>query len=338
MRYDDRVDLHNVTEITETDEDTVSLARLPEAVRETLNEKARENYRRPSGVEIRFVPAGDASVTLSCPDGEATVTPFWGPFQTARHTTIGPEPTTVEVSFPDRLADLTDDAVDHTYFDPRVCRLVLRGRPIRLHDVEGDTRPPAADETPDRRYLAYGTSITQGAVASDYPSSYVAETARRVGADHLNLGTGGSAFCEPEMADYIAARDDWDVATLAISVNMLSVGFTAAEFRERAHYMIETVAGENPDKPVAPITLFPCHADVCRRVDGREEWEATPEEYRDALRDVVEETPHDNVYLLEGPELLTDVAGLDPDLLHPSDRGMGRIAEHLAPELDVHFE
>ncbi|ESP90075.1 SGNH/GDSL hydrolase family protein [Candidatus Halobonum tyrrellensis] len=337
MRYDDRATLHNVAETVETDEG-LALARVPRAVRADLNEQARDNYRRPSGVEIRLVAEGDARVTLSCPDGECEVTPFWGPFQTGpdERVTVGAEPTTVEVSFPDRLADLESDAVDEASVSPRVCRLVLRGNPTLLRGIEGETRPPRAAELPDRTYLAYGTSITQGAVATDHPSTYVAETARRVNADLLNLGTGGSAFCEPAIADYIAGRDDWDVATLAVSVNMLAEGFTAAEFRERAVYLLETVAGENPDRPVLAVTLFPVYPDVCSGYD--DEWEATPDEYRTALREVVADSPHANVHLAEGEELLDDVAGLSPDLVHPTDRGMGVVAGNLAPRLAALLE
>ena len=333
MRYDDRAELHNVAETAETEEG-LALARVPRAVREDLNEKARDNYRRPSGVEIRFVPeGGSARVTLSCPDGECEVTPFWGPFQTApdERVAVGTEPTTVEASLPDRLDELAADAVGAARFSPRVCRLVLRGNPTLLHGIEGDVRPPHPAELPDRTYLAYGTSITQGAVATDHPSTYVAETARRVDADLLNLGTGGSAFCEPAIADHVAGRDDWDVATLAVSVNMLAAGFTVEEFRERASYLVDTVAGGNPDRPVIAVTLFPVYPDVCPGYD--DEWEATPDEYRSALREVVADSPYANAHLAEGEELLDDVAGLSPDLLHPTDRGMGVIAGNLAPRL-----
>ncbi|WP_330166487.1 SGNH/GDSL hydrolase family protein [Halobacterium sp. KA-4] len=110
-------------------------------------------------------------------------------------------------------------------FDPCVCRIQLdRYQAIAVHDVTGDCRPPTVDELPDQRYLAYGTSITEGAAASVPHTDYVTTVARNCGVDALNLGCSGSAYCEAAMTEHIAARDDWDVATLAISVNMASSG------------------------------------------------------------------------------------------------------------------
>jgi lysophospholipase L1-like esterase len=210
---------------------------------------------------------------------------------------------------------------------------VLSGDPISFHGVDGEgVRPPESTALPDRRYLAYGTSITEGIAATGPHLTYVQQTARRIGADAINLGSGGSAYCEPEIADYIAERGDWDVATLALSVNMLSAGFTVEAFRERVEYMVETVA--QTGRPVVCLTLFPFTHDISdaeRYSDTR----AEPEAFRAALREVVETVSHSNVHLLEGSDLLSDVGGLSPDLTHPSDHGMIAIGERLGHELDA---
>ncbi|MFB6120726.1 MAG: SGNH/GDSL hydrolase family protein [Halobacteriaceae archaeon] len=331
----DGAEVHNARGATRTPTG-LQLDRLPETVRTPLNDKAEDNYQRPTGVEIRFVADGPVEITLSCLDGESTVAPYWGPFECdfAAEITVGEEPETIEMEFPEHLADVGDDALPEGYFAPRVGRLVLRGRPTVLHGVEGDTRPPRDAELPDRTLLAYGTSITQGGIASRFPLAYASRAARGVRAEHVNLGTGGSAFCEPEIADHIAARDDWDAAVLSVSVNMIAVGFTAEEFRERAAYLVDTVAAENPEKPVVAITLFPQLSDVCPDRERGDDWTATADEYREVLRDVVEEAGHDNLHLLEGPDLLTDPTGLSTDLLHPADPGMIEIGANLGRELD----
>jgi lysophospholipase L1-like esterase len=64
---------------------------------------------------------------------------------------------------------------------------------------------------PDVRYLAYGTSITEGAKATATHLNYVSRVAQRRGYDALNLGCSGSAYCEGVLAEYIARRNDWDV-------------------------------------------------------------------------------------------------------------------------------
>ncbi|MFB6120727.1 MAG: SGNH/GDSL hydrolase family protein [Halobacteriaceae archaeon] len=326
------VELHNVAETTAVG-DGERLERVPADVRADLNEGARDNYVRPDGVEIRFVADGPVEVTLSCPAGECEVTPFWGAFRerTTEYVTVGAEPTTIEMEFPNRLAGLDPDAVDGSYHDPAVGRLVLFGDPTLLHGVEGDTRPPRDEELPDRTLLAYGTSITQGAFASRQHLAFPSRTAQHLDADLRNLGTGGSAFCEPEIADHVAARDDWDAAAIEVSVNMLTRDFTAAEFRERATYLLDAVAGENPGKPVAALTLFPMYADL---TGEQQDWPATPGDYRAALRDAADAAGHDNLRVVEGTTLLDDPRGLTSDLLHPNDRGMAHIADGLADALD----
>jgi lysophospholipase L1-like esterase len=227
-----------------------------------------------------------------------------------------------------------DIAADFAY-DPNVWRLVLSGDPISFHGVDGrGVRPPDSSDLPDRRYIAYGTSITQGAVATGPHLTYVWQTARRIGADVINLGSGGSAYCEPAIADYIAECGDWDIATLALSVNMFSAGFYVEKFRERVEYMLETIA--ETGRPVVCITLFPFAEDISDTKKYSEK-RAEPAAFRSALRQAVTEVSHSNVYLLEGNDLLSNVGGLSPDLVHPSDHGMISIGERLGRELDAHL-
>lgn len=332
----DGMQFHNVGALLPVDGGGRSIQRVPEAVRTELNEGAKSRMRHPAGVELRFVPEESVELTLSVgPGGSAdseTVRVFWGPIQGYDEFEIGPEPRTVEVSMPEKLRRLKESAVADLPFDPRVCRVCLpgehRGGYTRYHGAEGERRPPTEDELPDRRYLAYGTSITEGEAVLGEHLTYVSQTARRLGADLLNLGSCGTAYCDEAMADHIAGRDDWDVATLSVSVNMVG-RFSAETFRERAGYFVDTVASAHPEKPVVCITIFRNSRDV---VEGHEEAE-TCERFREELREVVAVSPHDNVHLLEGPALLPSVDGLTTDLVHPGDGAMTTMAERLADEL-----
>src|SRR5690606_38413608 len=105
-------------------------------------------------------------------------------------------------------------------FSARTWRLLIRGGSVVYRGVSGEgIRPPEAADLPKLKMLAYGTSITQGAHATREHLTYASLTARRLGADLYNLGTGGSAFCENAMADHIADRNDWNLAVLCLSVN-----------------------------------------------------------------------------------------------------------------------
>ena len=334
----DAIAFHNVGELREVDgRDGLRLQRVPEAVRTELNEGTRNRMCHPAGVELRFVPEGPVRVTLSTePRGnveEGAVRVFWGPFQETGAVAVGEEPTTIEVEFPDRLGEIDPATVEEFAFDPRVCRIRLpgehRGGHVFYHGVEGERRPPRPEELPARRYLAYGTSITEGEAPIGEHLTYVNRAARRLDADPINLGSCGSAYCDAAMADHIAARDDWDVATLALSINMVGT-FSVEEFRERAANMVDEVAGANPGKPVACVTIYPNARDLCRDHDEEGDCEA----FRAALRGVIADSSHDNVHLIEGPDVLDDPAGLTTDLVHPGDAGMIRMGDNLAAELE----
>jgi len=162
--------------------------------------------------------------------------------------------------------------------------------------------------------------------------NYVGQTARRLGADLFNLGVGGSAHCEFELSDHMAGREDWDLASLALSVNMIGAGFSLDEFYERVSYMVNTVAGSNTERPVACITIYPHQRDFGDQFNSPNQ-KAKPEEYRQKLREAVQACPHPNAYLLEGPDILTDIGGLSADLIHPADNGMIQMGENLARKL-----
>lgn len=327
----DNVELHNVPEVNVVAGcEGVRLQRVPEDVRVCLNELAQSATLNPACVEIRFVnDSPPTRVTLWAPEGITDVVVFYGGFESPERYKIGREKQTIEIALPEEMALVTPEMTGPMAFSPRVCRLMLGGAPVFLHGIEGDRlRPPRKEELPSVRYLAYGTSITHGANASGPHLCYAAQTAARLGVDLINLGSGGSAFCEREMTDYIAGRDDWDVASLALTVNMLGAGFTAEEFGERASYMVNTIAGTDTDRPVFCITLFSFFGDIEEFVEAS--YNATPAEYRQKLREIVAACPHPNVHLVEGQDILGGLAGLGPDLIHPGDNGMIRMGENLA--------
>lgn len=328
------VELHNIEEVTQVPgKDGVRLQRVPESVRVHLNEGAQWRMLQPDSAEIRFLADSPTTrITLSS-EGETKATVFFGLFDGRQRFVIGAVPQTIEITYSENLAQLEHSLWDKMSFSPRVIRLILGGGqrdPLFFHKIEGkNVRPPGLNDVPAIRYLAYGTSITHGFDAEGPHLTYPSQTARLLGADVINLGVGGSAHCEPELADYIAGRKDWDIATLALSVNM--IGFSLEEFSKRISYMVETIAGSNSTRPVACITLYPYFHDFGVKHPGISM--VKPEEYRQALRDVVNASSCPNVHLLEGPELLTNISGLTADLIHPADNGMIEIGHNLAEKL-----
>jgi lysophospholipase L1-like esterase len=325
----DNIEFHNVAELRGVSRGR-RLQRVPEDVRLCLNQRAQEKMLSPAGSEIRFVSSGaPVRVTVSCPEGTAEAIPFWGPFQGKERFRIGLEPQVLELVYPERLKKLDEHTRDGLLYSPKMCRLTLRGDGLVYHGIEGEgLRPPTVDEVPKLRYLSYGTSITHGSSATAMHLTYVRQVAWRLGADLINFGVGGAAHCEKELSDYLAQREDWDIATLALSVNMVG-GFSVEAFTKRVEYMVNTVAGANTARPVACISIFPHFRDFC--VD--EALTEKTETFRQVLRDAVRICPHPNVHLLEGPDMLTDKGGLSVDLIHPGDFGMIEMGERIAGRL-----
>lgn len=325
--------LHNVAELADMGDGTLRPQRYPEAVCAHLSEGGQERALEPANVEMRWVcdSGPGPGITLSS-EGQTSVVSFAGPYDLRQRWTLGAEPVTLRPEPYEQLERLPPSARPVRRFPPRVFRLVFWGAPIRVHGVEGaGFRPPAPDELPQRSYLAYGTSITHGSAASAPNLNYASQAAWHLCADLINLGLGGSALCEPEVADYIAGRDDWDFATLALSVNMVGHGFTVDAFRERVQYMVETVAGGRPSRPVFCITLWPYYLDFGVPQPAAR---AAPDAFRAALREAVAAAALPNLSLLEGPELLTDTDGLSADLIHPADNAMVEMGRRLAQRME----
>ncbi|MBU0993558.1 MAG: hypothetical protein KJ737_13765 [Proteobacteria bacterium] len=315
------------------------LQRIPEEVGNSLSQAAQMMMICPSGVEIRFVSETyPVKMTLSVDkiidrmvDDHTEVYIFFGTVQSRQRFTITRQKTTIEITMPYGFMDMAKKVSPDASFSPHVCRIRLwgttMGAPIRFHSIEteGNIRPPKPEELPKLRYMAYGSSITQGAFASGPHLSYASQVGYRLGADVINLGTSCSAYCEPELADYIASRDDWDFATLALSVNMVEL-FSPEEFSDRIAYMINRIAQSDAKRPVVCITIKPYYGDYLES--------KSPNLYRNLLREAVASSPHDNVYLIEGPELMPDAAGgLCPDFIHLGDNGMIQIGENLSKKL-----
>ena len=92
------------------------------------------------------------------------------------------------------------------------------------------------------------------------------------------------------------------------------------------------MAGADTRRVVACITLYPYFRDFGVS-DPDETYGGTPEEYRQALRDVVADCPLPNVHLIEGTEMLTNIGGLTGDLIHPSDNAMIEMGRNLSARL-----
>ena len=334
------VQFHNTSELVQVDGlPGLRLQRVPEQVRAKLNEQCQQRMQAPNGCEIRFVSQGkEVEVTLSSIAGPTDMIVFWGDFQDVERHTISAEPTTIKLTLPERIEQLKPGVVTSSAFPPHVWRLTMMGKDkhalLHFHQIKGEgLRPPHDQELPKQTYLAYGTSVTDGFGATAMHLTYIAQAARRLQADYINLGSAGSAYCEKEFADYMANRRDWTFATLEISLNMIGAEFTVEQYQDRAGYMTNTMAASDAARPVICITPQPYFGDLCNDVEGPH-GKGMVVEYRKALRDVVKNSPHQNVHLIEGSDLVASAEGYTMDLAHPGDFGHAEIGARLAARIE----
>ncbi len=330
MIYHD-VELYNIQELLDDGDAGKILCRIPNDLRLRLNDSAKSNAVATPGSEIRFNLTGDqAKITLRNTGEQAVpalVEVYQGAFLVSVHV-IGTEPTAVTVTrhpLTEQLSELSQE--HHLSYDINLCRVILPWRPpCRLIGIEGNTTPPRPDQTPAMKYLAYGSSITHGNTAVRPTGSYAMRTAQFLDVDLISLGFGAGAHLERDMADYIAGRGDWDLASMEMGINLLG-SIDTDEFERRVSCFIPTIARARPDKWIFCIDVFPCRWDYMG--------DPKADVFREIVRAQVQALNMPKLVHISGKQILTSLTGLSGDLVHPSPAGMEEMAQNLAQRMKV---
>lgn len=316
------VELYNVQNIFKNDQG-ILLSRIPDDLRLKLNESAQKTALHTAGCEIRFNLKGDrARIVLESRENPFIVELYQGCFFTGSRL-IGKDPTEICISLPENIEELKRVAVEENFpFDTQLTRIILPwNSAAKLIEVKGNVTLPGHEQTPPVKYLAYGSSITHGTTAIRPTGSYAMQTAQALSADLINLGFGGSAFLEREMADYIASRNDWTFASLEMGINLIG-RIETDEFFKRVEYFIPAIAKSHPDNWIFCIDLFTCRRDYAK--------EPKVIDFRNIVKKRVAELNMPKLVYLPGTEILTSARRLMTDLIHPSPAGMTEIAENLS--------
>jgi lysophospholipase L1-like esterase len=296
--------------------------RFPEALRRKLNPAARIRSLGTAGAEIRFNLVGEeARITVVGTLYPTILQVYRGCFHEGWQCVNRP-PLTLTIRKAEFLPLMQEQARKHRLpYDPDLVRVVLPWyHPIKLLSIEGDVALPRPDQTPSRKMLFYGSSITHGNCSILAAENYPMKVGRKLGMDVLNFGLGAGAYLEPEMADFLADRDDWEMASLEMGINL--IGSTPPEeFERRVDYFVSRIADAHPDQWIFCIDLFTCNADFRGDEDIGH--------YRRIVREKVQRMNRPRLVHLSGRELLPDPADLTTDLVHPSPSGMETIATNL---------
>lgn len=322
----DHVALHNVAELTPIDgvPGAHRLSRFPAALEPGYFKHAGRFVTRYSqGCEVRCVVPDHRVIFRVSSSGPARVHVYQGDYQLTSYELNG-SVVDINVDVHERLLDLPEAIRKDNLFATNVIRLVVERGVVYLHAVDSfgsPCRAPQPDELPASRYLAYGSSITQ---TDTY--GYCHQAARRLGADVLNKGMGGSCHVEKQTVDFLVDDCQWDFATLEWGINMRGT-VEVEEFTRRILYGLDRFAATG--KPIFIITIFrsDAHAGLgpAYVVQRQRDYDQV---LRDACAQRAGEQP--NVHLIEGQDVLANWTWLQADLVHPSHDGHNMMGENLA--------
>ncbi len=324
------VELHNVSEIEALTDGAFKVYRFPKQVIACFDAE-KEAYpavagRMTTACELRFVSkeaevtlSGDADGTIEIWKGNFFVRMVWLNKDEKKTVALKNEWKVDECQPPRKGAFATD-----------VWRIRFgHDNAVTVHSIKatGGIRPPKAEEKPTKTVLAYGSSITHSAGSVLFHDSYLGTIGRELGVDVLCKGMGGSCFCQKEVAEYLPT-EDWDLAILELGVNMVS-SFSAEEFKRRASEVVRNALTKG--KPVVMISMFTYYSEF------EPEVKAKGEAFKKAYREIFEEQKCDNLYFINGNEIVDDWTYLTADLLHPSPYGHVEMGKKIANKIRNEF-
>ena len=338
MKYKN-IEIHNVAEISENPDGSVSWLRVPAKVYEAMELSTKNSaVLGCTGVELRFVIRGDrATIRMSSgsknPKSSDSFHVFrggiqggWRDHEVHRHVTGEIQDFVIERS--SNLEKLRDMAKRNGCpWDPEVVRVIFDRDTFKIYDVLGDVVPPAPEQKPRKTLLCYGSSITHGSNSIDQSHSWVSLVARQLKMDVRNLGMAGCCAMEPDMVEYIASegeKDLWDVATLELGINVLS--WTDEKIISRVENILRQVAGRNPEKPIFVISPFYHCGDDYDPNDNAKNW-------RRKIEEIVTGLKFPNVTYINGFEVLDNSSYMSADEVHPNIYGVQKIADVLTEKM-----
>lgn len=330
MILDGRFEFFNMEEALQTNEGTY-YSRVPLSVRAQMSENAITTATlSATGAEIRFVfneGGEEATVSAYCEDEFITLGLYYGCFQggwqwLGSYGLMHGE-NRVPIARPGNMEQLQQVArARGDAFSPEVMRLCLRSGRVRDVRLEGDVRPPRPDETPKKRVLFYGSSITHGSLSHLPGSDFATRVCAHLGMDRINKGMPGTCLMEKAVADYLAARDDYDFAVYELGSNIPSA-MSEEGFGGRVEYLLSAYAKAHPEKPLFVID------DLIILGDGHEA-------RREQVRRCLERLNNPRFVYINGREMLPGAQYLSADFVHPTVDGHLVMSEYLLRVLAEH--
>lgn len=308
-----KVELFNVAE-TEKTPYGYRLSRYPASVKPYLTNFGGFVSGYGDACEIRFVKEGyrHVRVMLMAENTDGVVTVMRGDrtekvmnLKAGVITAVNLERTNSE--------QFADEMFEGDLYDRYLVRLVLTGACFVLCDITcmgGEIRPPKKEELPKSTFVAYGSSITQGAGAYLKQLSYISQTARLLERQVLDKGLGGSCLTEKEVADYITDLS-YEFLVFEIGTNMYFLCYD--NVYERGKYLIEQHFAKHPDTYLFLIEPLL----TCEKFKHPEKYKA----YMETVRKLHKDINNEKCILIPADYVMDKNSYLSTDGIHPTTEG-----------------
>ena len=183
--------------------------RMPRSVAETVSENVLKMCNQPAGGRVRF-KTNSTKIGIKAELEDSCINSGIDVLSNGIYCgKVRAEDEDNELGYEGILSltptdDIKPDSIkDITVFLPRIVH--VSRITLSLDDGAVVLEPdPYLIEKP---IVWYGSSITHGGSSNSPSKCYVALVSEMLGANHVNLGFGGSALAEKEMAEYIASLD-----------------------------------------------------------------------------------------------------------------------------------
>jgi lysophospholipase L1-like esterase len=176
------------------------------------------------------------------------------------------------------------------------------------------------------RIVIYGSSITQGASASRPGMAYPAQLSRDLGYEVVNLGFSGSGKMEESVGRMVADVDDADLFILDCAANP-----SPEQIAERTESFVKQIRARHPHVPILMIeSVVREGGNFDQKVQKRVSDQNT--NFRNAYTRLVE-NGMEQLYLINGDDLLGHDHEGTADGTHPNDLGFDRMLKVIEPKV-----
>ncbi len=323
------IDFFNISDyVTDSNIPGIILQRYPLNIQKTMGYgtsfQGADKAKSIGGAEVRFIcDSQNIEFQLYGIETNTYITVFQGDFQNSHLLVKANEINTFTVNKHSRFLEVdTDNANIKRRYTSNLWRIVFDyGAKISFISLNTFEKPyslPEKKDLPSETYLAYGSSISQGAGAISIHDCYINSFANFYNCDILNKGLSGSCLLEKETIDYLQTIK-CDKYLFEIGCNVRGL-MDEIEFEKRFDYLIKTTIDNHPTKVINIISIldfFKIKFSIFKNIPYQEK-NIT---FTKIIENIINKYQNGNINLISSNNLLTNLTCISYDMLHPSNYG-----------------